>query len=78
MDDSAPPRRSGASLLAFGCLTPLVLYGVGYIYLRLSHELINYGHFIAGPNALHRHISVSITELVYAPLIMLEVFIRDL
>lgn len=77
-DDKTPKRPRATGLLAFGCGTPLFLYGASYIYLRLTHELINYGHFIGGPNALRRHISFSMTEVVYAPLIMLEVFLRGL
>lgn len=77
MDDNETRKRPGATgLLAFGCGTPLFLYGTSYIYLRLTHELINYGHFIAGPNALGRNMSLAMTELVYRPLIMLELFLR--
>ncbi|MFK7999306.1 MAG: hypothetical protein AB8H86_06895 [Polyangiales bacterium] len=78
MDAKETRRRPGANLLAFGCGTPLFLYGAGYIYLRLSHQLINYGHFIGGPNALRGGFGFTTSELVYAPLVMLEVFVRGL
>lgn len=77
VDHETTRVRPGASLIAFGCGSPLLLYGVGYFYLRLTHALINYGHFIAGPNFFDRRIP-TLVEFFYLPLITLEELVRGL
>lgn len=74
----APPRRSSALpfvLLAFAVVSSG--YCGAYLWARATHRLVNYGSFIARPNAMSG-IGWSDWELAFFPLIQAETSVRSL
>jgi hypothetical protein len=74
----APPRRSSALafvLIAFSLAA--VGYCAAYVWARATHRLVNYGSFVARPNAMSG-IGWSYWELAFFPLVQAESSIRSL
>lgn len=78
-DAPARQRPRDARWLVAVLLLPFVLavvaYGGGYVYARASHHLVNYGSFIARPNAMSGF-GYTLWEIVFYPAIELESFVR--
>lgn len=53
----------------------IVAYGGVYAYARVTHRLVNYGDFIARPNAMSG-IGFTWWEIAFVPLTELESFVR--
>jgi hypothetical protein len=56
-------------------ISPPALYAGVYGYARVTHRLVNYGHFIARPHATHG-IGFTWWEVVFLPATELESGVR--
>ena len=73
----APPRRSSALpvvLIAFALIG--FSYCAAYVWARATHRLVNYGSFVARPNAMSG-IGWSSWELAFFPLVQAESAVRS-
>jgi len=72
-------RQRDRRWLVLVLLSPFVLavtaYFGTYFYARASHKLVNYGDFIARPNAMSG-IGFTLWELVFVPATELESWVR--
>jgi len=75
-----PATRRDGRWLVLALVAPFVLavvtYGGLYVHARVTHRLVNYGSFVARPNAMSG-IGYTWWEIAFYPLTELESFVRN-